>query len=221
MSRPFECRWTESDTMLEPAFSRRADLGSKKSALRPTSCTGQLTVSSSRMNASGSCDRSSLVGSSTCVRQIMWWNTKRPPTVARSGAGVRVDVVDFLDFERRDVAILGEPGRNARNLTPPVGRGAFDQDLVRLDDEIGRADAPTPDDPRRPSRAACRPGCPSARRCRPTWRAWRFPARSATGRSWNCWMPMFFSMYHGGMTPAFGPMPVRCLMARAHGRASS
>ena len=41
------------------------------------------------------------------------------------------------------------------------------------------------------------------------------------GSLWNCWMPMFFSTYHGGMTPAFGPMPVRCLMARAHGRTSS
>ena len=37
----------------------------------------------------------------------------------------------------------------------------------------------------------------------------------------KCWMPMFFSTYQGGMTPALGPMPVRCLMARAHGRASS
>jgi hypothetical protein len=71
--------------MLEPAFSRRADFGSKKSALRPTSCTGQLTVSSSRMNDSGSCCASDFVASSTCVRQIMWWNTKRPPTVARLG----------------------------------------------------------------------------------------------------------------------------------------
>ena len=35
------------------------------------------------------------------------------------------------------------------------------------------------------------------------------------------WMPMFFSMYHGGITPACGPMPVRCLIARAHGRTSS
>ena len=41
------------------------------------------------------------------------------------------------------------------------------------------------------------------------------------GSLWNCWMPMFFSTYQGGMTPAFGPMPVRCLIARAHGRASS
>ena len=37
----------------------------------------------------------------------------------------------------------------------------------------------------------------------------------------NFWMPMFFSTYHGGMTPARGPRPVRCLMARAQGRTSS
>src|SRR6478672_4762419 len=35
------------------------------------------------------------------------------------------------------------------------------------------------------------------------------------------WMPMFFSMYQGGITPACGPIPVRCLMALAHGRTSS
>src|SRR5262249_53999424 len=35
------------------------------------------------------------------------------------------------------------------------------------------------------------------------------------------WMPMFFSMYHGGITPACGPMPVRCLIALAYGRTSS
>src|SRR5262245_59648693 len=41
------------------------------------------------------------------------------------------------------------------------------------------------------------------------------------GSLWNCWMPMFFSTYHGGMTPARGPMPVRCFIARAQGRTSS
>src|SRR6478672_1333460 len=35
------------------------------------------------------------------------------------------------------------------------------------------------------------------------------------------WIPMFFSMYHGGMTPACGPMLVRFLIARAQGRTSS
>ena len=41
------------------------------------------------------------------------------------------------------------------------------------------------------------------------------------GSSLYCWMPMFFSIYQGGITPACGPMPVRCLMALAHGRTSS
>ena len=34
----------------------------------------------------------------------------------------------------------------------------------------------------------------------------------------KCWMPMSFSTYHGGITPARGPTPVRALMLRAHGR---
>ena len=37
----------------------------------------------------------------------------------------------------------------------------------------------------------------------------------------KCWMPMSFSMYHGGITPARGPTPVRVLMLRAHGRTCS
>src|SRR5215510_2613710 len=32
---------------------------------------------------------------------------------------------------------------------------------------------------------------------------------------------MFFSMYQGGITPIFGPRPVRVLIVRAHGRTSS
>ena len=33
--------------------------------------------------------------------------------------------------------------------------------------------------------------------------------------SLNCWMPTFFSMYHGGITPGLSRSPVRCFMARA------
>ena len=86
--------------------------------------------------------RSVLSTSSTCVRQIMWWNTKRPPTVGVGRARRAVDVVDFLDLERGDVAIFGEPGRDARNLAPPVGRAALHGELLRLDDQIRRADRP-------------------------------------------------------------------------------
>ena len=35
------------------------------------------------------------------------------------------------------------------------------------------------------------------------------------GSYWYCWMPMFFSMYQGGMTPATGPMWVRLRMPLA------
>src|SRR5688572_2989849 len=41
------------------------------------------------------------------------------------------------------------------------------------------------------------------------------------GSSLYIWMPMFFSMYHGGITPALGPIPVRVLIDRAQGRTSS
>ena len=71
------------------------------------------------------------------------------------------------------------------------------------------------------SRAAHRPGLP---RGAPLSAHVAIIATSfalSDGSSLYCWMPMFFSMYHGGITPACGPMPVRCLMARAHGRTSS
>ena len=121
MSRPFECRWTESDTMLEPAFSSRADFGSKKSALRPTSWTGQFTASSS-------------VKIDERIRRLIRLAVEHlgppdhvvedeaPADGGAAAAGLGVDVVDFLDLERRDVAILGEPGRarsESRPTSPP------------------------------------------------------------------------------------------------------
>ena len=36
-----------------------------------------------------------------------------------------------------------------------------------------------------------------------------------------CWMPMSFSMYHGGIVPCLLRIDVRRLMADAYGRASS
>ncbi len=67
VSRPFECRCTESETMLDPALSRRADFASKKSASRPTSCTGHDVLSSvARERIAGS-----LLSPSTRVLQIM------------------------------------------------------------------------------------------------------------------------------------------------------
>ena len=41
------------------------------------------------------------------------------------------------------------------------------------------------------------------------------------GSSLNRWMPMSFSMYHGGITPGVSRSPVRSLMARAQGRTSA
>ena len=39
--------------------------------------------------------------------------------------------------------------------------------------------------------------------------------------SLNSWIPTFFSMYHGGITPGLSRSCVRCLIARAYGRTSS
>ena len=79
MSRPLECRWTESEMIDEPAFSRRADFGSKKSGSRPTSCTGQVVVLGvwpvSAASPNGSVGSSSSFCSSGRVCQIMWWKT--------------------------------------------------------------------------------------------------------------------------------------------------
>ena len=59
-----------------------------------------------------------------------------------AGAVLGVDVVDFLHLDRRDVAILGESGRDARNLAPPVGRVPLHFEFVGLDDQVGGANRP-------------------------------------------------------------------------------
>ena len=59
-----------------------------------------------------------------------------------AAAGLVVDVVDFLDLERGDVAILGQSGRNAGNLAPPIGRVGLHVDFTGLDDQIRSADRP-------------------------------------------------------------------------------
>ena len=81
MSRPFECRWTEFETIDEFAFKRRAPWGSKTSALRPTSCTGQLVPRN--CEAAWSASAAVAFSGRTTVLQIMWWKMKRPPTVVR------------------------------------------------------------------------------------------------------------------------------------------
>lgn len=46
-------------------------------------------------------------------------------------------------------------------------------------------------------------------------------ASLSDGSFLKCWMPISFSTYHGGITPAFGPTLVRALIERAHGRTCS
>ena len=53
--------------MLDPALSKRADLASKKSGVRPTSCTGQDVLSSPAARGSGGAESSVM----TRVLQIM------------------------------------------------------------------------------------------------------------------------------------------------------
>ena len=79
----------------------------------------------------------------TSVRQIMWWTTKRPPTVWRP-VPLGVDVVEFLDLQRRDIPIFGEPRRCGAESRPTNrAQSPFTRDFGQLDDQIGRADAST------------------------------------------------------------------------------
>jgi len=48
------------------------------------------------------------------------------------------DVIDFADLERRNVAVFGQPGRHAPNLTPPVRGGAFHHEVVGAADQISQ-----------------------------------------------------------------------------------
>ncbi len=60
----------------------------------------------------------------------------------RAAAAVLGHVVEFLDLERRHVAIFGQAGRRGLNLAPPVGRVGLHRDLLHLHDQVGRADRP-------------------------------------------------------------------------------
>ena len=51
-------------------------------------------------------------------------------------------VVDFLDFHRRDVPILGQPRRHGSERAPIVRADRFHLDGWGRDDQIGRADLP-------------------------------------------------------------------------------
>ena len=64
--RPFECRCVDGNANFEFARSNWPASGWKKSALRPTSCTGQPTLSS--MSSAG-------VPSAASGVITMWWIT--------------------------------------------------------------------------------------------------------------------------------------------------
>jgi hypothetical protein len=55
---------------------------------------------------------------------------------------VHVDVVDFLDFDGRDIAIRVHRDLNRCNFTPPVRSVTLDLDIRGLDDQVRGADAP-------------------------------------------------------------------------------
>ena len=64
-----------------------------------------------------------------------------PPTVF-DRRRLALLIVDFPDFNRRHVAILGEPGVGKTGRPPPVGLHGLHADRRRLDDEVRRADRP-------------------------------------------------------------------------------
>ena len=120
VSRPFECRWTESDTTLEPACSSRPpsrieEVGVAADLVhRP----GRAVVVDHRLIAR----RGRRRRARACSRSCGGTRSGRRPSRGRRRLGV--DVVDFLDLERRDVAIFGR-ARSARAAISPHQSGAF------------------------------------------------------------------------------------------------
>ena len=64
------------------------------------------------------------------------------PTDGGPAAASVLDVIDFLDFDRRNVAVLRESSRDWLNFAPPIGRIGGDRDVLAPDDQIGRSDVP-------------------------------------------------------------------------------
>src|SRR6185436_12869567 len=57
-------------------------------------------------------------------------------------AATDLNVVDFLDLERGDITILGQPDGCRLNFAPPVRSVAFHGQFRKLDDQIWRANRP-------------------------------------------------------------------------------
>ena len=92
---------------LEPAFSSRPASGWKKSALRPTSCTGQpalVAASSSRLAVGVQRGQHHVVNHVGAADRLL--------------VGVRLGVVDLLHLDRGDVAVLGQPGQHFGRSVP-------------------------------------------------------------------------------------------------------
>ena len=126
----------------------------------------------------------------------------------------------LLHLDRRDVAVLRQPGRGlARDGAPPVGAGGRHLDHRAGQHEVRRPDGPAVVELDRGRHVGRIPARRAPRRPRP--RSGRPPPGSATGRSCNPGCRRSCRTYHGGMTPGRGPRPVLALMERAHGRTSS
>jgi hypothetical protein len=64
------------------------------------------------------------------------------PADRRGPARDVLRVVDFLDLDRRHIAILGQAGLAEAGAAPPIRADRLHAHLGRDDDEIGRADGP-------------------------------------------------------------------------------
>ena len=131
VSRPFECRWTESEMTDDAGLQQARRLRIEEVGLaahfvhRPGGGARRLAGQRRQVERVGGVELVLLDRAAASARSCGGRRSGR----RRSARPLpdELDVVHLAHFDRRHVAVLGEAGRRGRDLAPPVGRAGLDQ----------------------------------------------------------------------------------------------
>src|SRR5262245_4075010 len=148
----------------------------------------------------------------------MWWNTNRPPTVV---------VGPLLGISLTSLTSTADTYRSSPRPvgTCPIGpqRSGATDGTITSGDRSTRSGSPIVHLPAlaKSSGGGMSAGLPRGAPLSAHFAILAISSSLREGSFLNFWIPMFFSMNHGGIAPRLVPSPVRVFMARAYGLASS
>src|SRR3954470_2015501 len=152
------------------------------------------------------------------LEYVMWWKTYRPPTVfVLSLVGMLfTSLTSTDDPQRSSVSPVGTRPRDVHLSGPIAGIDTSGERTIKSGSPSAH-----PSSLARLATAGRSAWLPRGAPLSAHFPIVAISSSLSDGSYLNFWMPMFFSTNHGGMTPACGPIAVRCLIARAQGRTSS